>query len=153
MGGIMNYWENHRDESRKEEALRLEMLHVAFHKQLPDCLPLEERSRFRMTEQAVGGIVASLSTWLLDGHRSDIRTEYDTIEYPSSPWQHLKQQYAPQWALKRWPVRMEEKQIRVSVHHHFVCPHASPKDKYPNDHMNWMGIMSGQLKEDGTWNL
>src|ERR1700743_99957 len=122
----------------------MEMCHVAFYNQLPECMPLEARARVRISEQAIGGLVATLSTWLLDGHKRDVREEYDFIYFPKSPWQFIKQSYAPKWFTDRWPVLTVEKRIKIAVHHHFVCPHIAVEDK--GSHVAWMGRQSGQIK-------
>jgi hypothetical protein len=125
------------------KAIQMEMLHVAMHQMLPDCMVLDERAKFRFMEQATGGVVAQLVTWLLDGHKKDVRVEWDEMEFPANAWEHVKQDYAPKWFLARWPVKMRTEKFRVSVHHHFVCPHAKVEGN--GEHFKWMGVMSGQI--------
>lgn len=89
---------------------------------------------------------AILRVWFLSGHKTDILTERDRFEFPSSPWEFAKQRYAPKWFLRRWPVKTEVKEFRVAVHHHYVCPHVEvPSDKGNHIHYAWMGEMSGQI--------
>jgi hypothetical protein len=132
--------------SERSQEILTEMLHVAFSRQIPDAMLLSSNAKIRIFELATGGLVAQLSGWLLDGHKQDVRTEVDVIEFPSSPWQFLKQRHAPEWFLKRWPVVMEERRIRVAVHHHYVCPHVRVEDR--GKHFMWMGRMSGQVGAD-----
>ena len=105
---------------------------------------------YERVDRASQDLVLGLKVWLLDGYRRDIRTETDVIEFQKTPWQFFKQKYAPSWFVRRWPVVTENRQIRVSVHHHYVCPHVSVDggDKLGNFiHFRWMGEMSGQIPE------
>ncbi len=43
------------------------------------------------------------------------------IAYPADWWQAVKQRFAPRWALRRWPVRME----RYSFEAHRLYPRVS----------------------------
>lgn len=133
------------------ERITMEMLHVAFHCMLPDYPLLDQTAKLRVWEHAAGGIVMQLQAWLLDGHKQDKRVEYDEFEIPASPWEFLKQRYAPKWFLAKWPVKMETKRFKVAIHHHYVCPHVNkPVDDRngPYVHYAWMGKMSGQLRSD-----
>lgn len=53
--------------------------------------------------------------------------ETQTISYPATWFQALKQQYAPQWLLTRWPVRLIVHAIPLKVTR--MCPHVD----IPND--------------------
>lgn len=48
-------------------------------------------------------------------------TRWEDVRWPQTWWQMLKAQYAPQWALRRWPIRYESK--RIQVDYQAVCPH------------------------------
>jgi hypothetical protein len=129
--------------SDQNQHILMEMLHVALWDILPDNHLLHDNAKIRVFEQATGGLVASLSAWLLDGHKADVRKEYRDIEFPSSPWQFLKQLHAPKWFLNHWPVKTKTTTVEIAHHHHFVCPHVKVEDK--NQHFMWMGTMSGQV--------
>jgi hypothetical protein len=68
---------------------------------------------------------------------------------PASWWQHLKFEWFPEWALKRWPVQLEKLWVsrseKIDVHvveNHIVkvCPHT----KYDKDrtHFEWLASSS-----------
>jgi hypothetical protein len=120
-----------------------EMLHVSFHNILPDYPLIRDNARIRVFEQAVGGAVIQVQSWILDAHKSDVRIERREIEFPATPWEFFKQSYAPAWFLKRWPVKTKTTTYDWSEHHHFVCPHVKVEDR--GEHFKWMGRMSGQL--------
>ena len=122
-------------------------LHLAFHVKLSELLPraplLAQNAQIRQLEMATGELVLAVNAWLIDGHKSDVRLEYKTIEFPSSPWQFWKQRNAPQWFLERYPVKTTETTVVCAEHHHFVCPHVEvPDDR--QIHFKWMAEMSGQ---------
>lgn len=130
--------------STQNQQIMAEMLMLAFHRQIPDYPLLSDNAKMRMFEVATGGLVAQVTTWILDGHKADVRIERREIYFPSSPWQFLKQEYAPKWFLRRWPVKMKETVYDYAEHHHFVCPHLKVEER--NRHFMWMGQMSGQIK-------
>jgi hypothetical protein len=125
----------------------MEMLQVAFWNTIPECELIRDNARITLRHQAaVTDLVMMVNAWLLDGHKKDIRTERDVIEFPVTPWEFVKQRYAPKWFLNRFPIKMKEHEFRVAIHHHYVCPHVKV-DKAPV-HYAWMGKMSGQIKGD-----
>jgi hypothetical protein len=138
------------DESEKNRSIVMERLFLHFHKIIPDLAVFRGQFEFATRlDQAIVGTVCDLRGWLLDGHKI-ARIDSDIVEFPVTPWQFFKQRYAPKWFLRRWPVVMEGRTIRVAVHHHFVCPHvAIPTDETSGRfaHFVWMGEMSGQLPE------
>jgi hypothetical protein len=52
------------------------------------------------------------------------------VEWPATWWQHVKQRFAPRWALRRWPVRMDRQEIQV---YKSVCPHIGAMRPAPID--------------------
>ncbi len=116
---------------------------VAFHRRMPECDLLLANHEVRMLEDQADGLVLGLSAWLLDGHKLDKMPQVDHIEFPSTPWQFFKQEYAPKWFLSRFPVKTQEREVITAIHHHYLCPHVNVPDK--NIHFVWMGEMSGQL--------
>lgn len=129
--------------SATSQKIVTEVLMLAFHNTLPDYPLLSDNAKIRIWEQAIGGIVIQVQSWILDGHKSDVRVERRSVEYPASWWDYLKQDYAPTWFLRRWPVKMTEVTYDWSEHHHFVCPHVKVEDR--GQHFTWMGKMSGQI--------
>lgn len=98
----------------------------------------------RELSDTVDGMVVLVRTWMLDGHKLD-RTETSTIEFPATPWEFFKQEYAPKWFLGRWPVKYKQTTVNTAFHHHYVCPHINMKeDKHV--HVMWMYENSGQGK-------
>lgn len=37
------------------------------------------------------------------------------VRYPADWWQHVKQRFAPRWALRRWPVRLAVQKVEARV--------------------------------------
>lgn len=48
--------------------------------------------------------------------------EIEVVEWPATWWEHLKQRWFPQWALRLWPVKMAKREV---VRYAKVCPHMS----------------------------
>ena len=76
----------------------------------------------------------------ITGHGLDVLTDYitvgwfqyfyagkvqeynkETINVPTSAWQHIKKDYFPAWLKERWPVK--SKSISVVIQHLHICPH------------------------------
>ncbi len=131
------------DEDVKSQKIVMEKLHLAFYQMLPDCPAIDANMKFRILELAAGGVVLAVQSWILDGHKADVRVERRSVEYPDGWWEFFKQDYAPGWFLRRWPVKMKKITYDWSEHHHFVCPHVAVKAD--SDHFIWMASMSGQL--------
>jgi hypothetical protein len=130
------------------ENLLFEKTLLAFHKLLPSYRVAQWQAGVRLRElpDLADSFAAQLHAWFLNGHRVDVMTETDRIEVPATPWEFFKQKYAPKWFLRRWPVKMETKEFRVAIHHHYVCPHIDvPSDKGNHVHYAWMGEQSGQI--------
>ena len=136
------------NQTNKVQSLLFERTLIAFTKLIPEARIAEWQAglSLRALPDVAEEFAAILRVWLLSGHKVDKLTERDTIDYPASPWQFFKQQYAPKWFLRRFPVVMETKHFRVAIHHHYVCPHVEvPNEKGPHVHYAWMGEMSGQI--------
>lgn len=123
----------------------LDQLQLAFwtgvHQSYP---PLAENAKLRVQElsYAVDELLVMVNTWILDGHKVD-RLEPESIDFPATPWDFAKQQYAPKWFLDRWPVKYKTTVVNKNIHKHFVCPHINIKDdNYP--HIAWMYEQSSQ---------
>lgn len=50
----------------------------------------------------------------------------ESVAYPADWWQHLKERWFPQWALKRWPVRMQAKTLALSADASCLFPEVEP---------------------------
>ena len=130
------------------EKLLFEKTLLAFAKTIPEYRVREWQAGLSLRElpDVAEEFAAILRVWFLSGHKVDVLTESDFIDFPASPWQFFKQQYAPKWVMRRWPVIVEAKHFRVAIHHHYVCPHVDvPDGKGSYVHYAWMGKMSGQL--------
>lgn len=66
-------------------------------------------------------IVLELRTWVIGTKK----TYTKPFRFPAGIWQHIKQKYAPQWFLKRWPVKFDEFVTATEIYH--ICPHANVK--------------------------
>ena len=116
---------------------------VALHQFLPESELLIANHEAYVFEHHAGGLVLGLKAWLLDGHKLDKMPERSSIEFPETPWQFFKQEYAPKWFLKKFPVKNSVREITTAIHHHYLCPHVNvPKKEV---HFVWMGEMSGQI--------
>jgi len=49
------------------------------------------------------------------------------VDYPSSLWQHFKQVAFPQWALKKWPVKLVKKEAKHTFRTVALMPEFSYK--------------------------
>ena len=101
--------------------------------------------RIQELKYAVDELAVYVKTWILDGHKVD-RIEPESIDFPATPWDFWKQEYAPKWFLERWPVKMKTTVVNKNIHKHYVCPHINIKeDRYP--HIAWMYENSGQKRD------
>jgi hypothetical protein len=138
----------HMDDGQQTRSILMDRLYLHFAKIIPDLAVA--RGQFEIAtrmDHAMTGTVVQLRGWLLNGHKID-RADSNEIEFPASPWQFFKQQYAPKWWLRRWPVVIQMRTITVAIHHHYICPHVAvdPDNLRTTDpHYLWMGEMSGQL--------
>ena len=123
-----------------------EQLHVAFWKVIPDYPAIGENAKMRLFElpDAVNEIVFQVNSWILDGHKVD-RLVPTEIEFPATVWDHWKMKHAPEWFIRRWPVKYTKLVVTKEIHQHYVCPHINAKeDRHP--HIEWMHRQSGQDK-------
>ena len=128
------------------QELSFDRQELAMWRVLSDYPLLQNNAKIKVTEQAVGGLLFMLRAWCLDGHRQDIRKETEDIEFPATPWEFYKQEYAPNWFHKKCPVKTKTTRITVAEHHHHLCPHVVVEDKW--NHFKWMAVQSGQWKEN-----
>ena len=129
-----------------EEAKRvvLEQLQLAFWNTMP-AIGENAQVDIRQLSDSLDKILISVRSWILDGHKVD-RIEPESIDFPATPWDFWKQEYAPKWFLERWPVKMKTTVVNKNIHKHYVCPHINIKeDRYP--HIAWMYENSGQKKD------
>lgn len=88
-------------------------------------------------------VIWAFMSYLADVHRDDKDT-VTLYKYPATPWDFIKDKYAPKWFLKRWPVRYESKEVVVHSLKHFMCPHLPTEPVYP--HAIWL-----KMNQDTSW--
>ena len=137
-----------RDDAFHPNKAVLEQLQLAFWTTIKQTYPpIGENAELFVRELswAVDELAVYVKTWVLDGHKVD-RIEPESIDCPATPWDFVKQEYAPKWFLERWPVKMKTTVVNKTIHKHFVCPHINIKeDRYP--HIVWMYENSGQKRD------
>ena len=122
----------------------LEKLQLAFWNTMP-AIGENTEVDIRQLSDSFDKVIMYVRSWILDGHKVD-RIEPESIDFPATPWDFWKQEYAPKWFLERWPVKMKTTVVNRNIHKHFVCPHINIKeDRYP--HIVWMYENSGQKRE------
>jgi hypothetical protein len=122
----------------------LEKLQLAFWNTMP-AIGENTEVDIRQLSDSFDKVIMYVRSWILDGHKVD-RIEPESIDFPATPWDFWKQEYAPKWFLERWPVKMKTTVVNKNIHKHFVCPHINIKeDRYP--HIVWMYENSGQKKD------
>jgi hypothetical protein len=59
----------------------------------------------------------------VEGSRTEAGSE--TVEWPDGWWQEFRERWLPRWWLRRWPVRMDSREVvtRVEHKHLRLCPH------------------------------
>lgn len=62
--------------------------------------------------------------------------ENTKVSFPASPWDFFKQEHFPAWALRWWPVKLNETEVPFHDHHHYICPHLATDDR--NKHVMFM---------------
>ena len=81
-------------------------------------------------------VVSENIIWQLTGYvlGNKIHTEsFDrTVKtYPATMWEELKEDFAPEWFLKRYPVRYHREITKKVTNHYHVCPHLDyPREKH-----------------------
>ena len=75
------------------------------------------------------------------------KTTVKLYSYPATPWDFLKEKYAPKWFLGRWPVKYSTRDVEVLSEKHFMCPHLVLSDNYP--HVMWMHT-GGEFQPEST---
>ena len=78
-----------------EEAKRvvLEQLQLAFWNTMP-AIGENAQVDIRQLSDSFDKILISMRSWILDGHKVD-RIEPESIDFPATPWDFWKQEYAP----------------------------------------------------------
>jgi hypothetical protein len=82
--------------------------------------------------------------WGKNDKREDKRTETKTadVSWPSTWWEHWKEQHAPDWFKKRWPVKYSGVKYDTEIIHHTtihetrICPHLSIDSR--NHHLEFL---------------
>jgi len=84
----------------------LEQLQLAFWTTIKQLYPpIGENAKLRIQNisYSVDELVMTVNTWVLDGHKVD-RIEPESIDFPATPWEFWKQEYAQETILERIPV-------------------------------------------------
>lgn len=80
-------------------------------------------------------VTYAFTSFLGHVHKQD-KVETTLYKYPATVWEFFKDKYAPQWFLRRWPVRYESKKIATHIEKNFMCPHIAMPDMNP--HVLWL---------------
>lgn len=117
---------------------------------------VERRARFAISkhelpniEVAVRGLDDGLIGCVADFiHRApgakEERVIEESVKYPATWWEHVKERWAPAAALRRWPVRYASRDVHISIYR--VCPHwDQPIGEKRHIHVSWMA------EEDRLW--
>jgi hypothetical protein len=105
------------------EEFRAQRVHFYAQSLLADYPGLAGSLEVRAIESAtIEGLVYTMRAWCLAGQVPG-NTSHETVRWPKGWWQAWKDQYAPDWLKRRFPVRYAEKEIEKTVNVYFVCPH------------------------------
>jgi hypothetical protein len=118
-----------------------EKMMLAFTTIIPEYPAIGPNAKVDVRElsYAVDQLALYVRSWVLDGHKVD-RTETESIDFPATPWDFWKQEYAPKWFLNRWPVKMKTTVVNKNIHKHYVCPHVNVRND-DSMHFMWMARM------------
>ena len=76
------------------------------------------------------------------------------MAFPSSPWQHFKQSYAPEWFLKRYPTRLTD-YVYFYTKEERLCPHLDvPEEEIHVEFLSQGQVCRGALDrkvEERVW--
>jgi hypothetical protein len=86
----------------KLSSLGLVCLKVGRTRVIPSSL--RETARFDLVERERDSMIVEMTAYVT-AHRLARETQTVTFEVPASWWQHWKQDAAPEWLRRRWPVR------------------------------------------------
>jgi hypothetical protein len=121
----------------------LEKLQLAFWDTMP-AIGENAEVDIRQLSDSFDRVLLSARSWILDGHKVD-RLDSESIDFPLTPWDFFKQEYAPKWFLERWPVKYRTEVFTKAIHQHYMCPHINANvDRF--QHLEWMYKNSGQDK-------
>lgn len=94
-------------------------------------LPLQNRmvmqgvnlTEFRITPNVLRGqMIAQLYAYVMATEAQVLNVTF-TEEVPADWWQQLKQERAPTWFLRRWPVKMRTREVLRKVKAQAIFPH------------------------------
>ena len=129
--------------SEDAKSVVLEKLKLAFWNTMP-AIGENAEVDIRQLSDSFDKVLLSVRSWILDGHKVD-RIESESFDFPATPWDFWKQEYAPKWFLDRWPVKYNTQVVTKNIHQHYVCPHINANvDRF--QHLEWMYKNSGQEK-------
>jgi hypothetical protein len=96
------------------------------------------RNRLEFTEQILDQVIWEFRTWMLKkAHEKQIA--HNTILVPLTWWDHLKQDYLPNWFIQRYPVKYKTIEYTTHSTQNFICPHDDQAwTDDPTVHICWM---------------
>ena len=110
--------------------------YLGAHRKLPVTTVVLEKIKFTVAQQvgqhllnsmevdAVEDIISGNIAYHLrvDLLGREMRSDLTDSEYvPRDWWEHVKERFAPQWFLRRWPVK--GRYIMTTTRHFRICPH------------------------------
>lgn len=98
---------------------------------------LMDDMRYESMEDFTTQSIIQRLTFYLWGNKVN-EEEYDELVkvYAATMWEELKEDFAPLWFLKRWPVRYHREITHHTTKHYHVCPHLNYKDN--RKHLDFM---------------
>lgn len=111
--------------------VNLQIIDLAAGRRLSTHDALARRLTVRQyTDDATGDMMMELRARLV-GTTTTVEAE---TQIPADWWEAVKERWAPQWALRRWPVRWHSIPTRTTVTH--CCPHIDVPDVAT--HVRWV---------------
>jgi hypothetical protein len=106
------------------EQLLLTQLAVKVSRAMPQLGSFtSEKAHLEAVKNEAFGMMLELRSAVL-GAQILSDTQAVSIEYPATWWQHLKQDHAPAWFTRRWPVRMTRRVAEVNFTRYDTYPMA-----------------------------
>jgi len=90
---------------------------------------LMDDMRYESVEDIATRFFIKQLTFYLWGNKVN-EEEYDDVisVYPATMWEELKEDFAPRWFLRRFPVRYSKDIVHHTSKHFHVCPHLNYKE-------------------------
>ena len=92
-------------------------------------------------EKAVQKLAIQLRMFIAASEKHEERVQ-ETVDYPSTWWDHTKVRWFPRWLLKRFPPAYTTFKTLVRVDNTYMCPHLAVD---PNlTHARWLAVGSAR---------